>query len=48
MKKLADYNCKKIISISECTKEIQLHLLSFCSREIQDKVRNKMTVIHPP
>ncbi|MCC3862741.1 glycosyltransferase [Terrisporobacter petrolearius] len=48
MKKLADYNCKKIIAISECTSEIQLHLLSFCSQEIQDKVRNKMVVIHPP
>ncbi|MBS6509125.1 MAG: glycosyltransferase [Paraclostridium bifermentans] len=48
MLKINSDNCKKLIAISNCTKEIQLALLDFCSKDVKKNIEKKIVVIHPP
>ena len=45
---LSKPNCKYIIAMSECTKNIQLDLIKNCSDYIKDSIEKKIKVIHPP
>ena len=45
---LSKANCKYIIAMSECTKNIQLDLIKNCSDYIKDSIEKKIKVIHPP
>ncbi len=45
---LTSDNCKKIVSLSENAKKIQVNLLEKSNLEKQREVQNKIVVIHPP
>ncbi|MGR5966734.1 hypothetical protein ACT7DB_31680 [Bacillus cereus] len=45
---LTSDNCKKIVSLSENAKQIQVNLLEKSNLEKQREVQNKIVVIHPP
>lgn len=48
MSKINSDNCKKLIAISNCSKQIQLALLEYCSEDVRKNIEKKIVVIHPP
>ncbi|MGG2024817.1 glycosyltransferase [Gottfriedia sp. S16(2024)] len=40
--------CKKLIAISECTKEFQFNLLNNFEPKLAERIKKKIIVLHPP
>ena len=45
---MASDNCKKIIALSECNKKIQEEFLKNFDKNIAERIKDKLIVMHPP